>query len=336
MPSSGRSRSTTAPTPASTSIAARRLSLGVVAALATVYLVWGSTYLGIALAIETMPPLLSAAARFLVAGGILFLIARRVERDTPRPDRRQWAFALLTGTLLLSIGNGGVTWAEQTVPTGIAALVIASIPLWVVVLDRVFFGARLTWRAVLGVAVGFVGIAVLVNPVAAGRVDPAGGVVLLLAAIGWATGTVLSRGQALTVPPLVGAWMQMLAGGAVLLVAGAANGELGQVDLGGLSARSLGGFAYLVVFGSLVAFSAYTWLLRNARTSLVATYAYVNPVVAVTLGWAVLGEGVGLRVLAAGAIIVASVALIVSAPPAPRAAPAMTRLRAALAGGRAD
>ena len=174
--------------------------------MATVYVVWGSTYLGIALAIETIPPLLSAAGRFLLAGGILYLIARRVERSTARPDARQWAFALLTGTLLLSIGNGGVTWAEQSVPTGVAALVIASIPLWIVVLDRLFFGARLTWRAVLGVAVGFAGIAVLVNPAASGRIDPAGGLVLLFAAVGWASGTVLSRGQALTVPPLVGAW----------------------------------------------------------------------------------------------------------------------------------
>jgi drug/metabolite transporter (DMT)-like permease len=310
---------------------ASRRTLAVAAALGTVYVVWGSTYLGIALAIETMPPLLMGATRFLVAGAILFLIARRVERSTARPDARQWAFALLTGTLLLSIGNGGVSWAQQSVASGVAALVIASIPLWVVVLDRVFFGARLTWRAVLGVAVGFVGIAMLVNPAASGRVDPVGGLVLVLAAIGWASGTILSRGQALTVPPLVGAWMQMVAGGAVLAVAGVATGELRDVDLAAVSARSLGGFVYLVLFGSLVAFSAYTWLLRNARTSLVATYAYANPVVAVTLGWAVLGESVGLRVLVAGAIIVGSVALIVSARPAPAAAPAARRLRAALA-----
>jgi drug/metabolite transporter (DMT)-like permease len=303
--------------------APRGHSLGVVAALVTVYVVWGSTYLGIALAIETMPPLLMAAARFLLAGALLYAVARRVAPDTPRPGARQWGAALLTGTLLLSLGNGGVSWAEQTVPTGVAALVIASIPLWVVVLDRVFFGARLTWRAVLGVAVGFAGVAVLVNPVGSGGVDPAGGIVLVLAAAGWACGTLLSRGQTLTVPPLVGAWMQMLAGGAVLVVAAALNGELGQVHLRELSGRSIGGFVYLVLAGSLLAFSAYVWLLRNARTSLVATYAYVNPAVAVTLGWAVLGEGVGLRVLAAGGIIVAAVALIVSAPPARgRVAPA--------------
>jgi drug/metabolite transporter (DMT)-like permease len=231
--------------------------------------------------------------------------------------------ALLTGALLLGVGNGGVSWAEQSVPTGVAALVIATIPLWVVVLDRVFYGARLTWRAVLGIAIGFAGVAVLVNPSAPGGVDPAGGLVLVLAAAAWACGTLLSRGQTLTAPPLVAAGMQMLAGGVLLLIAGVASGELADLHLADVSARSIGGFVYLVLFGSLLAFSAYVWVLRHARTSLVATYAYVNPVVAVALGWLVLDEGVGLRVLLAGTIIVGSVALIVSAPPAPaRAAPA--------------
>ena len=256
------------------------------------------------------------AARFLVAGALLCLIAHRVEPVTVRPDARQWGFALLTGTLLLSIGNGGVSLAQQSVPSGVAALVIASIPLWVVLLDRLFFGARLTRRAVAGVAVGFLGVALLIDP-GGGGIDPAGGVLLVLAAVGWASGTLLSRGQSLTVHPLHGAWMQMLAGGAVLAVAGVLTGEVGDVHLGEITARSLGGFVYLVLFGSLLAFSAYTWVLRNARTSLVATYAYVNPVVAVTLGWFVLGEDVGLRLLLAGGIVVASVALIVSARPAP-------------------
>jgi drug/metabolite transporter (DMT)-like permease len=255
--------------------------------------------------------------RFLVAGSILYAVARRFDGTPARPDRRQWAAALVTGTLLLSVGNGGVSWAQQTVPTGIAALVIASIPLWIVVLDRVFFGARLTWPAAAGVAVGFTGVAVLVGPGASGAVDLAGGLVLVAAAAGWATGTLLSRGQTLTVPPLVGGGMQMLAGGVVLVVAGVLTGELGELDLSQVSARSLGGLVYLILFGSLLAFSAYVWVLRNARTSLVATYAYVNPIVAVTLGWAVLGETIGMRVLVAGGVILAAVALIVSAAPAP-------------------
>lgn len=301
-----------------TASTARGRALLVVGALATVYLVWGSTYLGIALAIETLPPLLMGGVRFLVAGAILYALARRFDGlHRVRPAVGQWRAALITGTLLLTIGNGGVAWAEQTVPTGVSALVIASLPLWIVVLDRLFFGARLTWRAGLGVAVGFAGVAVLVSPGAPGAVDLAGGLALLFAAVGWATGTLLSRGQTLTVPPLTGAGMQMLAGGAVLLVAGAATGELGRLHLSDVSARSIGGLVYLVVFGSLLAFSAYVWLLRNARTSLVATYAYVNPVVAVALGSAVLGEAVGTRVLLAGGVIVAAVALIVSAAPAP-------------------
>ncbi|HSL64551.1 MAG TPA: EamA family transporter [Gaiellaceae bacterium] len=306
---------------------ARRRAALVVAGLAVVYVVWGSTYLGIAVAIETLPPLLMAGTRFVVAGAILYAAARLVGsgRDA-RPDGAQWGAAALTGMLMLSIGNGGVSWAEQTVPSGIAAIVIASIPLWVVVLDRVAFGGRVSWVAAAGVAVGFAAVAFLVDPTASDRIDPAGGLVLLLAAAGWATGTLLSRGQRLTVPPLVGAGMQMLCGGAALLVAGAVAGELGQVQAP--SWRSALALAYLVVFGSLVAFSAYVWLLRNARVSLVATYAYVNPVVAVLLGWAFLDEAVTTRTLLAGGVILAAVALIVSARPAPAAAPARPSLRA--------
>ena len=267
-----------------------RRALGVAAALATVYVVWGSTYLGIALAIETLPPLLMAATRFLVAGALLYLVARRFDAaDAVRPDRRQWLAAAVTGTFLLAVGNGGVTWAQQTVPSGVAALVIASIPLWIAVLGRLLFGERLSRLATAGVVVGFVGVALLVNPAGGGDVDPVGGLLLVLAAVGWSVGTLLSRGTRLTVSPLVGAGMQMLAGGAVLLVAGVAAVEVADVRLAEASARSVGALLYLVLFGSVLAFSAYVWLLRNAATSLVATYAYVNPVVAVFLGWLVLG-----------------------------------------------
>jgi drug/metabolite transporter (DMT)-like permease len=227
---------------------------------------------------------------------------------------------------MLGIGNGGVSWAQQTVPSGIAAIVIATIPLWVVVLDRVFFGARLSWVAALGVGVGFAGVAVLVNPTAPDRIDPAGGIALLVAAACWATGTLLSRGQRLTVPPLVGAGMQMLCGGIALVAAGLATGELDDVATPSL--KSALALAYLVVFGSLLAFSAYVWLLRNARVSLVATYAYVNPVVAVILGSLFLDEAVTTRTLVAGGVIVAAVALIVSARPAPAGAPDRPTLRA--------
>jgi drug/metabolite transporter (DMT)-like permease len=305
----------------------RRRAAAVVAALAVVYVVWGSTYLGIAIAIETLPPLLMAGLRFLVAGAVLYAAARLVGSGRGvRPDRRQWGAAALTGVLMLGVGNGGVSWAQQTVPSGIAAIVIASIPLWVVVLDRAFFGSRLSWPALLGVAVGFAGVAVLVNPAASNRIDPAGAAALLLAAACWATGTLLSRGQRLTVPPLLGAGMQMLCGGVALVAAGALAGELSRVAAP--SWRSALALAYLVVFGSLLAFSAYVWLLRNARVSLVATYAYVNPVVALALGWAFLGEAVTGRTLVAGGVILGAVALIVSARPARAGAPARPRARA--------
>lgn len=298
----------------------RRRTLAVAAALATVYVVWGSTYLGIALAIKTMPPLLMAGARFALAGGLLYAVARRVDRGRARPDRGQWAAALLTGLLLLGVGNGGVSWAEQTVPSGIAALVIATIPLWVVVLDRLVYGAALRPIAVLGV------------------------VVLVVAAAGWATGTLLSRGQRLTVAPLTAAAMQMLCGGGALLAAGVAAGELDDVDVRAISVRSSIALAYLVLFGSLLAFSAYVWALRNADTALVATYAYVNPVVAVALGAAFLDEGVSGRTITAGALVVGAVALIVSSggrrapaprrsmPPAPAESEDRRRAAAALRG----
>jgi drug/metabolite transporter (DMT)-like permease len=286
---------------------------GVAAALLIVYVVWGSTYLGIALAIETLPPLIMAGVRFVVAGAILYALARRVSGGTT-PARGQWAAALVTGLLMLGIGNGGVSWAEQRVPSGIAALIIATIPLWIVLFDRLFFGARLRARAWLGIAIGFAGVALLVDPTAPGGVDAVGGIVLLVAAAGWATGTLLSRGQTLTVSPFVGAGMQMLCGGAGLILAGLAAGEAAEVHLGAVSARSAFALAYLVVFGSLVAFSAYVWLLRNAPTPLVATYAYVNPVVAIALGAAVLDEAVSGRTLLAGGVILGAVALIVSAP----------------------
>jgi drug/metabolite transporter (DMT)-like permease len=250
----------------------------VAGALLVVYLVWGSTYLGIALALETLPPLLMASARFLVAGAILYLVASRFgDQKGDRPGRTQWAAAVLTGAPLFLVGNGGVVWAQQTVPSGIAALLIATLPLWIALLDRAVFGSRLSIRAVVGLVLGFGGLALLVAPRGSGEVDPVGSAVLAVAALGWATGSLLSRDAALPARPLVAAGMQMLAGGAFLAVAGVINGELGDVRLEEISARSAFGLVYLILFGSLIAFSAYAWLLRSARTSLVAPYAYVKP-----------------------------------------------------------
>ncbi len=281
------------------------------AALAVVYVVWGSTYLGIDLAVRTLPPFLMAAARFLVAGGILYAWAiRRGDRAGDRPGRRQWLAALAVGVPMLTVGNAAVGWAEQTLETGTASLIIASVPLWLALLDRVFCGQRLARGAVAGLAVGFGGVALLVGP--GGGSDRAAAVVLVFGSLAWAAGSLYSRRARLPARPLVSAAMQMLAGGAVLVVVGVAAGEVSQ--LRAPSWTSLGGLAYLVVFGSLIAFSAYAWLLRAAPTSLVGTYAYVNPVVAVLLGTVLLGEPLGWQMLLGGGVIVAAVALIVRAP----------------------
>ncbi|MBA2476492.1 MAG: EamA family transporter, partial [Actinobacteria bacterium] len=294
---------------------APRGAVAIAAALAVVYVVWGSTYLGIAVALETLPPLLMAGVRFLVAGVLLYTVASRFgDRVGDRPGGRQWLAALLTGGPLFLLGNGGVVWAQQTVPSGIAALLVATVPLWIALLDRVLFGSRLSWRAVAGLVLGFGGVALFVVPGGSGRVDPTGALILVGASLAWAVGSLLSRTAALPKRLLVTAAMQMIAGGTLLLLVGLVTGEVGSVRLETLSARSVLALAYLILFGSLVAFSSYAWLLRAARTSLAATYAYVNPVVAVALGWALLGEGITPRTLAGGAVILVAVVLIVSAP----------------------
>jgi drug/metabolite transporter (DMT)-like permease len=293
------------------------------AALTTVYVVWGSTYLGIMVAIETLPPFLMSAARFLVAGAILYAFAvRRGDRTGDRPTPRQWVAAGVVGAALLLLGNGGVAWSETRIDSGIAALLVATIPLWMALLDRLFFGGRMAPAAVLGLVVGLGGVALLVGPGGEGGIDLLGAVACLGAALAWAWGSLYARGASLPARPLVGAGMQMLVGGVLLAVLGVATGELGQLDLAAVSLRSLVAVAYLVVIGSLVTYSAYVWLLKAAPTALVSTYAYVNPVVAVALGALFLSEPVTPRMLLAGLAIVASVALIVTARTAPRPTPA--------------
>jgi len=288
------------------------------AALATVYVLWGSTYLAIREAVRTMPPFLMASVRYLVAGGILFAFtARRGDREGDRLGSRQWLAAAIVGGLLCLGGNGLVSWAEQRIPSGIAALLVATVPLWMVAVGRLGFGERITPREVVGVIVGFGGIFLLVGGVGSGRsFDLAGMLAVVGAALCWGTGSVYSRRASLPRRALVSTSMQMLAGGALLLVVGAATGEFGAVHPSKISLASILGLAWLVVFGSLVAFSAYVWLLQNARISLISTYAYVNPVVAVFLGWAILSEPITGTTLLAGAVILAAVALIVSARPA--------------------
>jgi drug/metabolite transporter (DMT)-like permease len=288
----------------------RRLGL----ALGTIYLVWGSTYLAIRVAVRTMPPFLMASVRFLVAGAVLYAwAARRGEAKGDRIGWPQWRAATVVGGLLLLGGNGSVVWAEQRVPSGITALIIATIPIWFALIAAAF-GERRQWsRTVAGLALGLAGTALLVRAGGArgGSVDAVGVVVLVFAAIAWALGSVVSPHLPLPRRPLVATAMEMLAGGALLGILGLATGEGGHIDWSGISFTSVMALAYLIVFGSLVAFSAYVWLLQNASTSVVSTYAYVNPVIAVLLGWWLLHERVTGLTLLAAAVIVSAVALIV-------------------------
>lgn len=284
------------------------------AAYAIVYVVWGSTYLAIHYAIETLPPFLMGAVRFLVAGALLAGWARL--RGAPGPTAAQWRAAAVIGGFLLFGGNGAVIWAEARVPSGIAALLVAILPLWMVILERIGPERRRpTPRAVAGVAMGVVGMVVLIGPgaiVGDGNVHPVGALVLLLGSLSWAIGSLYSRRATLPASQPMSSGAQMLAGGALLGVLGLATGESPAGFAEGVSTASLVSLLYLIVFGSLVAFSAFAWLLRVEPPSRVATYAYVNPVVAVLLGWAVAGEPLTLQTMLAAGIIVGAVAMIVS------------------------
>ena len=278
-------------------------------ALGIVYVVWGSTYLGIAVADRTLPPMLMLSARFLIAGGLLYAwAARRGEVAAERPGRREWGAAAVIGGLLLVVDTGGVAWAEQRVASGLAALVVASVPLFMAILDRTFFGVRLSLGAAAGIATGVVGVAILAGP--SGRIDAIGALVLLVASFAWAAGSTYARVAPLPRSPLLAAAMQMLTAGVGLAVVGISMGELGRVHPSAISGESLAALAFLIVFGSLIAFTVYGWLLKHASTPLLSTYAYVNPGVAVFLGWAFAGEHVGGRELVAGLVILSSIALL--------------------------
>lgn len=284
-------------------------------ALTAVYIVWGSTYLAIGVGVRTIPPFLMSGTRFLIAGGLLYAwAARRGEVAGDRPGWPQWRAAALIGGLLLLGGNGGVAWAEQRVPTGVASLIIAGVPIWMAVLTAVRGEQRLRLRTLAGLTLGFGGAALLVQAPGptGGHADIVGILVLVLASICWATGSVISRSANLPRRALVATGMEMICGGGMLVLVSAVSGEAGGFRVDQVSGQSVAGWLYLIVFGSWVGFAAYMWLLRNASTSLVSTYAYVNPVVAVFLGWAILAEPVTWVTLVAALLIVGAVALIVS------------------------
>lgn len=282
-------------------------------AFAAIYIIWGSTYLAIKVSIETIPPFLMAGMRFTIAGLLLYGFAR--SRGAERPTREHWRNSALIGSLLFLAGNGALTWAELRVPSGLAALLLSIIPLWMVLLHHLELRRGLDWQLILGLVLGLVGIALLVGPrelLGGGRVSPMGAGVLTAGSVGWAIGSLHSRRAKMPKSALLAASMEMLAGGGGLLLLGFAAGEGRALSHPNISAHSWWALAYLISFGSLLGFTAYHWLLTVSTPSRVATYAYVNPVIAVLLGWALGGESLTARIVVAAAVIVSAVAIIIA------------------------
>jgi drug/metabolite transporter (DMT)-like permease len=284
----------------------------VLAAFAAVYIVWGSTYLAIRYAVETIPPFLMVGTRFIVSGVLLYTWARM--RGNGRPTQAQWRDATIIGILMLCLGNGAVSWAEQRVPSGLAALLVAVVPLWMVLLDWLRpRGTRPRVLVMAGVIVGLTGLIVLIGPGSFsghGAVDIIGATALIAGSLAWAAGSIYTRYGAVPESAVMSTGLQMIGGSIALLIVGAARGELSQIHPAQISAHSWEGWIYLVTFGSLLGFTAYVYLLQNVSPAKASTYAYVNPLVAVLLGWAIAGETVTPRSIAAAAIILGGVAMI--------------------------
>jgi drug/metabolite transporter (DMT)-like permease len=286
----------------------RTSPLAIWSALVSVYLIWGSTYLAIRYAVETTPPFLMAAVRFLISGGVLFAL-RRLAGD-PAPVAVEWRAAAMVGIFLLVGGNGGVVWAEQFVPSALAALLVATVPLWMALIDVFLGGHRPNVVETGGILIGFGGVVLLIgSPSSANGMDAYGAAALVLASLSWAAGSLYGRNAKLPASQLLGTGMEMFAGGVALLAVSLIAGEWNRFDLAAVSLRSALALAYLTVVGSS-AFVAYVWLLRVAPTPLVSTYAYVNPLVAVFLGYFLAGEPLTLRVLLATVVIISSVVLV--------------------------
>jgi drug/metabolite transporter (DMT)-like permease len=283
-----------------------------VAAFAAVYVLWGSTYLGIRFAIETLPPFLTMGLRFMAAGAVMYAWARL--RGAPRPSRREWGGGAVTGSLLFLCGTGAVVWAERVIPSGVAALIVATEPMSFVLIEAVRRRRTPKGAVFAGLALGLAGLAILVGPgslLGSERFDLAASGVLILGTFCWAAGSLFSRGSRMPDSPIMATAVTLLCGGACLAILGLASGEIARFDPAAVSMKSVLAVVYLFVFGSIVGFSAYLWLLRVASASRVSTYAYVNPIVAVFLGWALAGEPLTPRVFLAALVIVGAVALII-------------------------
>jgi drug/metabolite transporter (DMT)-like permease len=287
----------------------------IIAAFASIYLVWGSTYLAIRYAVETIPPFIMGGARFLVSGVLLYAWARY--RGAPKPTRLHWRNAVIAGAFLLLGGNGAVVWAAQYVPSGLTALLVSILPFWLVIIEWARPPKRRPSGLVLGgLVLGFIGIIVLIGPGnigGDGDIPLLGALVLILGSLSWAIGSFWSRDAKLPESGLLTTGMEMLGGGTLLVIVGVLSGEIGDFDIYRVSKESAIGLLYLITFGSLIGFTSYIWLLDKVSPARLGTYAYVNPIVAVLLGWAIAGESLTVRTGVAAAIVICAVALITSA-----------------------
>ena len=275
-----------------------------------VYVFWGMTYLAMRVAVEDIPPYLMAGSRFVLAGALLYAWARR-RGDAP-PTRENWGAAAVVGAFLLLGGNASVAWAEQRVTSGLAALLIGVVPIWMVGLEWLRTGRRPSFQVMAGLILGAAGVGLLVLPQSGGgdAVDLLGAGVLILAAASWAWGSVISKAARLPASPFMATGMEMIAGGLACLIVAGLAGEFQAFNPADVSSRAALAWLFLVVFGSLVAFTAYIWLLGRTSIAKVGTYAYVNPIVAVLLGWAILGELVTWRTVIAATVILLGVAMV--------------------------
>ena len=289
----------------------------IIVAFAALYVLWGSTYLAIKYAIAGIPPLLMAGSRFLVAGALLYAVERW--RGSEPPTRAQWLASSVTGALMLGGGNYAVVWSETRVASGVVALVVAAVPIWMIILDAMRPGGkRPGLLTILGIVIGMAGVSLLVDFSGAmggassggAHIDPFALVALLAGTFSWALGSIYSKGASQPKDALLGAATQMLAGGALLFVLSLATGQAWSFSLARLDGRAAWSWAYLVVFGSIIGYTAYIWLLKEVSAAMVSTYSYVNPLIAVLLGWSLGGEALTPRIAAATAVILGSVALI--------------------------
>lgn len=297
-------------------VAPTRASSLLLVSFAAVYVLWGSTFFAIRIGVESLPPLVLAGLRHLSVGLLFYPVFRRVSRE--KPTLTQWRTAIVTGVLLLLCGNGTVSWAEKVIPSGIAALLVATVSLWMVLVD--WFrpgGSRPAPRVLAGLVLGFAGMALLVGPKhlgGAARVNPLGALALVLASLAWAVGSIYSKHHPIPNSAMLGVAMQMVAGGTALLFVAGISGEYREFHLAQVTLRSWLALGYLAVFGSALGFSAYIYILKHGTAAHVATYAFVNPVVALFLGWLLGGEALTLRTILASAVILTAVILVITMP----------------------